>query len=422
MSRRKLLQRRCVRIQRWRPEMSLTGFGAAGVAAAHSCTLVTQLSRRNCTRGATYGCAENAVWVSGGCRGRFRCRGSSMPSELGMKEQLVACGDWRTGRDRCQCASGPRRRFDPWRSQGAQDAVARAIFAEIGAANRQFVEIGFNENTQCSGSGSNTCRLWLDGWRGLLLDGAHENASIGLRREMVTSQNVAAILRKYGVAREVDFVSIDVDSFEIWLLDALLRAGYRPRLVAVEFNANIPWEHALAFPDPAAFAVKEAPDRLQRAEHGEAKHNCFAGAAPRAFDMLAREHGYALVAVAEPPEPFHPPHMVGASSHGGHPPTQGSLHLAGGGAARPLHGAGSAAARRRARAGAGRRPPRPRARAVRDRLGAQPRHNLIFIPSTHAQVRDRLGAQRAVAARGLAVAHVGRGQRHDLRAGAPWPY
>ena len=98
------------------------------------------------------------------------------------------------------------------RSQGKQDVIVRAIFRSIGVTNRQYVEIGFNENEQCVGSGSNTCQLWLDGWTGLLLDGAHANRSINLRTELLDSSNVARVLRKYAVPTSVDFLSIDVDS------------------------------------------------------------------------------------------------------------------------------------------------------------------------------------------------------------------
>ena len=101
------------------------------------------------------------------------------------------------------------------RSQGKQDVIARAIFRAIGAQNRRFVEIGFNENEQCVGSGSNTCQLWLDGWTGLLLDAAHSNASIGLHSETLDSRNVASVLRKHSVPTQVDFLSIDVDSVDI---------------------------------------------------------------------------------------------------------------------------------------------------------------------------------------------------------------
>ena len=86
------------------------------------------------------------------------------------------------------------------KSQGGQDVVVRAIFRAIGETNRQFVELGFNEPAQCVGSGSNTCRLWLDGWSGVLLDATFSNASIGLHQVMLSSDNVARVLSERGVS------------------------------------------------------------------------------------------------------------------------------------------------------------------------------------------------------------------------------
>jgi hypothetical protein len=198
--------------------------------------------------------------------------------------------------------------IDGGRSQGKQDAVARAIFRTIGSTNRQYVEIGFNDNSQCTGSGSNTCQLWLEGWRGTLLDGAHSNASIGLRRELLTSLNVASVLRKYNVPKEVDYLSVDVDSIDLWLLEAILSAGYRPRLISTEFNPNIPFAFPLTYPDASRHPVRYNPGRLQR--DGVARHNCYYGASAGAFELLAREFGYAIIGVVEPLDLFMVPRKL----------------------------------------------------------------------------------------------------------------
>ena len=186
------------------------------------------------------------------------------------------------------------------RSQGKQDVIARAIFRSIGAQNRRFVEIGFNENEQCVGSGSNTCQLWLDGWTGLLLDAAHSNASIGLHTETLDSRNVASVLRKHSVPTQVDFLSIDVDSVDIWLLEAILQGGFKPRMIAIEYNSNFPWANALAFPDASRFGVARHEDRVQHGSHGIYLGNCYYGSSPRALDLVGRRFGYATVALVSP--------------------------------------------------------------------------------------------------------------------------
>lgn len=197
-------------------------------------------------------------------------------------------------------------------SQAGQATVIRAIFDAIGDGTRQFVEIGFNENGQCIGSGSNTCSLWRDdGWSGWLFDGAHSNASINLHRELVFSNSVVPMLRRHGVPVDVAYVSVDVDSTDLWLVDALLRV-YRPRLLSSEFNPNFPWNYSITFPDhaqfePAAVRVR-AESRLQH--DGVARHGCYYGASLRAFESVARVHGYEVVAAVWPLDVFMVPAEV----------------------------------------------------------------------------------------------------------------
>ena len=192
-----------------------------------------------------------------------------------------------------------------------QTEVIRAIFGAIGATNRQFVELGFNVNEQCTGSGSNTCGLWRDdGWTGLLLDGDHANASINLHKEMLFSHTIEALFLKYRVPKLVDYVSVDIDSWDIWLVNSLLRS-YRPRLISVEYNPNIPWEYALAYPDEPMLRDK-SEDRVQHDEVGAFRGGCFYGSSIRALDSLAKAHGYEVVAVTTPLDVFMMPQELAA--------------------------------------------------------------------------------------------------------------
>ena len=130
-------------------------------------------------------------------------------------------------------------------SQGGQDGVLRYIFRHIGVTNKHFVEFGFNSYTYEGGTGSNTYNLYKhDGWRGLLLDGHYENASINLHKEWITPMNIVSLFRKYAVPLIPDFVSIDVDSTDLWLMKAIL-TEYSPRVLSVEYNSNYPLGYAV---------------------------------------------------------------------------------------------------------------------------------------------------------------------------------
>ena len=73
-------------------------------------------------------------------------------------------------------------------------------------------------------------------WSGLLMDGGHTNASINLHREIITSANVVELFGKHAVPYEPDYVSIDIDSTDLWILRAVLASAYRPRVLTVEYN------------------------------------------------------------------------------------------------------------------------------------------------------------------------------------------
>jgi hypothetical protein len=124
-------------------------------------------------------------------------------------------------------------------SQGDQDGVLAEIFSRLGTTNRFFAEFGFDADSFAGGVGANTQLLYAQGWRGLLMDGGHENAAIGLHREMITPGNVVGLFAKYGVPLEPDYVSIDLDSTDLWVFLALTKV-YRPRVMSIEYNMNFP--------------------------------------------------------------------------------------------------------------------------------------------------------------------------------------
>ncbi len=125
-------------------------------------------------------------------------------------------------------------------SQSGQDGYLEEIFAQIGTTNRYYVEFGFNSNKFNGGSGSNTYNLYKNhDWQGLLLDGGHANARINLHAELVCAETIVSVFDKYDVPYQPDYVSIDIDSYDLWLFGALIAGEYpRPRVLTVEYNSN----------------------------------------------------------------------------------------------------------------------------------------------------------------------------------------
>eukprot|EP00236_Picocystis_salinarum_P002256 CAMPEP_0183825880 /NCGR_PEP_ID=MMETSP0807_2-20130328/1387_1 /TAXON_ID=88271 /ORGANISM="Picocystis salinarum, Strain CCMP1897" /LENGTH=642 /DNA_ID=CAMNT_0026070939 /DNA_START=421 /DNA_END=2350 /DNA_ORIENTATION=- len=176
-------------------------------------------------------------------------------------------------------------------SQGNQDCILDTIFAHIGVRNKFFVEYGFNTNKQCSGSGPNTCKLWRDGWHGLLLDGTHENLSINLHAHFLYQNNIVSILEKYSVPEEFDFLSSDMDSHDFFVLLSVLRK-YKPRVVSTEYNSNWPLKWAVAQLDPTL--VEDLWNSSRSTFHFR---QCIWGASAGALRLLLEKEGYSLVGV-----------------------------------------------------------------------------------------------------------------------------
>jgi hypothetical protein len=109
-------------------------------------------------------------------------------------------------------------------SQSYQDVLLDEIFKNIGTKNIPpfCVEFGFNSGSFTEGTGTNVANLVLNkNWNCLLLDGDNENADINLHKHLLTSGNISEIFRAYNAPKVPEYISIDVDSTDLWLFRAL---------------------------------------------------------------------------------------------------------------------------------------------------------------------------------------------------------
>ena len=138
-------------------------------------------------------------------------------------------------------------------SQNGEDGVLEAIFSEVGLhassgspsrslydvssdAGGTYVEFGVEDGVEC-----NTRVLREEfGWSGLLMDGGHSNAAMGLQQEWISRENINGLLSKHGVGASFDLLVIDIDFNDFYVWQALLReAKHRARVVVVEINSNL---------------------------------------------------------------------------------------------------------------------------------------------------------------------------------------
>ncbi len=169
-------------------------------------------------------------------------------------------------------------------SQNDEDGITLALFDLIGHGSRRFAEIGAGTNGGNSGFLAREC-----GWTGLMVDASSERVKrlqrnfgphgVATVAEMVSRENVNALLESHGLTGEIDLLSVDIDGNDYWVWQALTVVS--PRVVIVEYNAAWGAEQAVVVPYHPTF------DR--HAHDGPLKYY---GASLEAFIRLAAEKGY----------------------------------------------------------------------------------------------------------------------------------
>jgi hypothetical protein len=173
-------------------------------------------------------------------------------------------------------------------SQGVQDGILRHIFTHLGTTNKIFAEFGFGYSEEITKEVYdnmllNTANLRYAGWQGVYFDAILESKEFNVRKATLTSENIVSHFLDAGIPYDVDYVSIDVDSIDIWLLKSILESCYWPRVISVEYNVHF------------------APDMLISMEnkwHPWTQRNIY-GASAAAINYLAALHNYTTVHIME---------------------------------------------------------------------------------------------------------------------------
>jgi hypothetical protein len=172
-------------------------------------------------------------------------------------------------------------------SQNDEDGIIQEIFLRIGTTDRRFVEFGVQTGVEC-----NTVKLLIEGWRGLWIDADPMKVGIMRRKfapfldrsqltlldNLVTAENINALLTHAGMDGEIDLLGIDIDYNDYWVWKAI--EVVRPRVVVIEYNA--------AFRPPLSITVPYDP-------HGRWDGSNYYGASLEALVRLGAAKGYAIV-------------------------------------------------------------------------------------------------------------------------------
>jgi hypothetical protein len=169
-----------------------------------------------------------------------------------------------------------------------EGALTGSLLAQLGLDGGVAVDVA-----ACDGvTKSNTLALYESGWSGLAVEGDPQRFAqlarayarlrdVALARVWVTPDTIGDLLRSAAVPREFEFLSLDLDSYDHFVLAAIL-AEFRPRLICAEINEKIP--------PPLRFTVRYDPDHVWQHDH-------FYGQSIAKLHELAVHNDYALVAL-----------------------------------------------------------------------------------------------------------------------------
>ena len=178
-------------------------------------------------------------------------------------------------------------------SQNGEDGVILSLLSKIGVDAHYIVEIGTEDGREC-----NSANLTLNfGWRGCLFEANDESANsarsyfadclgensdrVRIVNTFVTPENINQLLSNAEVPTHVDVLSIDIDSYDYWVWEAI--DTIIPKLVVIEYNASFGPTRSVTIP----YGSMGKPD-TQGLEY-------FYGASIFALSRLGERKGYVLL-------------------------------------------------------------------------------------------------------------------------------
>lgn len=116
-------------------------------------------------------------------------------------------------------------------SQFNEEAILTHIFTYIKPEKKFLVDIGAGAYDE----GMSNSRLLIEqGWKGIGFDGAPTNQT-WIYEVMITPQNVCEKIIGYGNTTDIDFLNLDIDSCDYWVLKEILQL-FHPKVICTEFN------------------------------------------------------------------------------------------------------------------------------------------------------------------------------------------
>jgi hypothetical protein len=151
-------------------------------------------------------------------------------------------------------------------SQADEDGITLEIVRRLKLPHGQAIEIGVGSGTQ-----NNTLILLALGWKAIWLGNeslrySTDSSRVAFRKCWVTVENVerelqlaAETLRDWNEPTACDVLSVDIDGNDVYVTEKLLKNGWNPSLIIIEYNPLLP--------PPIAWARDYAPSNTPRLSH-----------------------------------------------------------------------------------------------------------------------------------------------------------
>ena len=83
------------------------------------------------------------------------------------------------------------------------------------------------------------------------MDGGNANPEINLKKVFFWPDNILELFKQFGVKKNFDLLSVDVDSYDFFMLEKILEAKYAPRVIVAEYNRHFDIDEAKSIMPPA---------------------------------------------------------------------------------------------------------------------------------------------------------------------------
>lgn len=175
-------------------------------------------------------------------------------------------------------------------SFAGEAAHLKILFETLGILKGYVVDIAASDGV----SHSCTVQFFRDpNWAGLAIEMEPDKfaqmayayadfENVQLAKCRVTPGNVVALLQGHEVPPDCALLNLDIDSYDLFVLEQVLVAGFKPRVISMEINENIP--------PPVFFSVLYDKDHYWHGDH-------FFGCSAVAASETVKPYGYILESI-----------------------------------------------------------------------------------------------------------------------------